>query len=65
MTPRQYILELRIKHAKELLIGDVIAINRVAELCGFSGVYHFYRTFRQMTGQTPTDYRRRFGPVRI
>ncbi|MBQ8350563.1 MAG: helix-turn-helix transcriptional regulator [Clostridia bacterium] len=64
-TPRQYILDLRMKRAKELLAGGVTSVSRVAELCGFSGVYHFCRVFRAATGQTPTEYRRRVGGVRI
>jgi AraC-like DNA-binding protein len=64
-TPRQYLLELRLKRAKELLCGDVMPVGRVAELCGFAGVYHFCRVFRASTGQTPSEYRRRFGGVRL
>jgi AraC-like DNA-binding protein len=64
-TPRQYILDLRLKRAKELLCGDVMSVSRVAELCGFAGVYHFCRVFRQEMGQTPSEYRRRFGGTRI
>ena len=64
-TPRQYILGLRIQRARELLAGDVMSVGRVAELCGFSGVYHFCRAFRAATGQTPTDYRRSSGGIHI
>ena len=64
-TPRQYILSLRLKRAKELLAGDVMSVSRVAEQCGFAGVYHFCRVFRQETGQTPSEYRHRFGGVHI
>lgn len=60
-TPRQYILDLRLKRAKELLESEAMPVGHVAEACGFSGVYHFCRAFRAATGLSPTDYRRRFG----
>ena len=64
-TPRQYILDLRMRHAKELLTHSPLSVGEVAELCGFSSVYHFCRAFSQATGQTPTAYRRRFGDIGI
>lgn len=59
ITPRQYIIELRIKKAKLLLESSSKSITEIAEECGFSGVYHFCRSFKQNTGDTPTEYRRR------
>ena len=55
-TPRQYLLELRIRKAKQLLVETPLSVSAAAEECGFSSVYHFCRAFRQRTGQTPTDY---------
>ena len=55
-TPKQYLLELRIRRAKQLLVETPFSVSAVAEECGFFSVYHFCRAFRQRTGQTPTDY---------
>ena len=55
-TPRQYILELRIRKAKQLLVDTPFTVATIAEECGFSSVYHFCRSFKQHTGQTPTQY---------
>ena len=55
-TPKQYLLELRIRKAKQLLVESPFSVSAVAEECGFSSVYHFCRAFRQRTGDTPTDY---------
>lgn len=60
-SPRQYILELRLKKARQLLTGSRLAINRIAESCGFTNPYHFSRAFHQATRLTPTEYRKIHG----
>ena len=56
MTPKQYILDVRIQKAKQLLPDSTFSVTAIAELCGFSGVYHFCKIFKQRTGYTPTEY---------
>ncbi len=56
-TPKQYILNLRLEMAKQLLQGT-LSVTAIAEQCGFSGVYHFCRIFKEKTGSTPSEYRR-------
>ena len=56
-TPRQYILEMRVKKAKQLLAETRQSVADISVLCGFSGVYHFCRAFKQRVGLTPTEYR--------
>ncbi len=56
VTPKQYILDSRIRKAKQMLINTPFSITAIAEECGFSSVYHFCRSFRQRTGKTPTQY---------
>ncbi len=58
-TPRQYILELRLQNAKQLLSDRTIPISEVSEKCGFSNIYHFCRSFKGHTGMTPTEYRQK------
>lgn len=55
-SPKQYILDARIRRAKQLLAETAKSVGRVAEECGFSSPYHFCRAFKQRTGQTPTQY---------
>lgn len=55
-TPKKYVLELRLNKAKGLLEGTTLSVGAVAEACGFSGVYHFCRIFKEKTGLTPTEY---------
>ena len=55
-TPKQFILEIRINKAKQLLSDGFLNICAVAEECGFSNQYHFCRLFKEKTGLTPTEY---------
>lgn len=56
VTPHQYILELRIRHAKLLLSEQSATVTAISEACGFSSVYHFCRSFKQITGMTPREF---------
>lgn len=55
-TPKQYILDIRIKRAKQLLENPEFSVTAIAEKCGFGSVYHFCRAFKQVTGLTPTQF---------
>lgn len=55
-TPKQYILNMRISRAKYLLLDGRATISTIAEVCGFSSVYHFSRAFKAFTGICATDY---------
>ena len=56
VTPKQYILDIRIKTAQQLLISTSKTITEISEKCGFTSVYHFCRIFKQKTSFTPTRY---------
>ena len=58
MTPRQYIIDIRISKARQLLTEGALKINTISEKCGFSNPYHFSRLFKEKTGLTPTEYMR-------
>jgi len=55
-SPKQFIIELRIQKAKQLLCEGTQKIWAISESCGFSSVYHFCRIFKQHTGMTPHEY---------
>lgn len=55
-TPKQFVMDVRIQKAKQLLEEGSIKINFVAEQCGFASPYHFCRFFKKKTGITPTEY---------
>ena len=58
-TPKQFIVDIRINKAKQLLSDGFLNIGAVAEECGFSNQYHFCRLFKEKTGFTPTEYTKR------
>jgi len=64
-TPRQYILDIRISRAKQLLADASATVTAIAEQCGFTSLYHFCRAFKARTGMTPTEYAARNRSCRI
>ncbi|QHT61027.1 AraC family transcriptional regulator [Paenibacillus lycopersici] len=57
-NPNEYIAELRIERAKELLFASDEPLAAVARKVGFHDEYYFSRRFRQLTGHTPRTYAR-------
>ena len=55
-TPKQYILDMRMQLAKQLLVESPFTVSAISEKCGFTNPYHFCRTFKQRTGLSPTQY---------
>jgi AraC-like DNA-binding protein len=50
--------EIRIANACRLLLEDKIEIAQICYECGFGNVTHFNYTFKKITGQNPTEYRK-------
>ncbi len=66
VSPKQYIQDLRIAKAKNLLKSNVYSsIATVAEEVGFSNIYQFSTAFKKATGYTPTRYVKLFGNMEI
>lgn len=59
-SPIKYLRTVRIKKAKELLIGDDASIGRIAEMTGYSSVYTFSKMFKLETGVSPTEYAKEY-----
>ena len=57
-TPKQYMLARKMTHAKQLLANKNCEIKEIAATLSFSSVYHFSNTFKHLTGQTPSEFRR-------
>lgn len=53
-----YLTELRINAAKELLKDPFLTMAEVAEMVGYESPNYFTRVFKKNTGITPTEYRR-------
>lgn len=58
-TPIQYVKELRIQKAAQLLRSTRLSVSQVAEQCGFQEKSYFARTFRACKGCLPSQYRQR------
>lgn len=55
-TPKEYLINLRIRYAKELLSSGELSVSGVAFMCGYSEPCHFSREFSRITGVCPSDY---------
>jgi AraC-like DNA-binding protein len=64
VTPGQYMLRTRLRHAAMKLRRSNDAIAAVALDCGFEDLSTFNRQFRRATGLTPGAYRERRAPLR-
>jgi AraC-like DNA-binding protein len=59
VSPYAYFLNLRIRKAKELLIGRRDApVKHISRQCGFRDVSHFIATFRKSVGLSPERFRK-------
>lgn len=58
ISPLQYIRELRLARAKELLESQMYTVAEVAQLSGYGDECYFCREFKRMTGMTPSESRR-------
>jgi AraC-like DNA-binding protein len=63
-TFMSFLSELRICHAKKLLIQkEELAISDVCFDSGFENLSNFNRKFKEMTSMTPKEYRRHYSKV--
>jgi len=58
-SPRQYLEQIRIDRAKELLLVGEKSISEIGRAVGFSNAEYFITRFRHLVGITPLQYRRR------
>lgn len=59
-TPSQYLILLRLRYAKQLLLNHSYNITEIAELCGYTNPYYFTNAFRRYTGMSPTAFRKHY-----
>lgn len=58
MTPKEYVISLKIKLAKQLLQSEKYSISDIAAQLGYCDAYHFSKVFKSKTGYTPGEFRR-------
>lgn len=65
VTPRQFILGLRILNARDLLIHSAEPIAGVAAIVGFDNALYFSRVFHKQVGMSPSEYRESGGTGKV
>lgn len=61
-TPIQYVRQIRIQKAAELLQSTAWKIADIGMMCGFQEMSYFAKTFKAFKGCTPHEFRERHSP---
>jgi transcriptional regulator GlxA family with amidase domain len=61
MTVKEFIRDVRLKKASELLEQKQLNISEVAYAVGFSDLLHFRKCFREKFGMNATEYLKQAG----
>jgi AraC-like DNA-binding protein len=59
----EYLSQLRIEKAKNLLLNPNLRVSEIAYETGFQTLTHFNRVFKQITNQSPSSYRKQLPKV--
>ncbi|MGI6011904.1 MAG: helix-turn-helix domain-containing protein [Ruminococcus sp.] len=57
-SPGEFMLNLRLSRAKQLLVTTTHPIYIISEMCGYRDPDYFIRIFKKKIGATPLRYRR-------
>ena len=57
LSPKQYILNEKLDHAKRLLRETEFSVSEIAGTVGFASVLDFSKFFSRQTGESPSAYR--------
>jgi len=60
-TPKQYIIQLRVEKAKQLMEIEGMSIERVGYKVGYMDVSNFTKIFKKTSGVTPSEFKLRIG----
>lgn len=55
--PQEWLIQLRLRHAVEMLLGTEYSVTEIACSVGFYDVSHFVKTFKKFYGCSPSAYR--------
>lgn len=58
MSPHEWLLDLRIRRAKDFLAAGSLSISEISLECGFADQSHFSRMFSKLVGTTPKRWQR-------
>ena len=57
---QQYVIEIRMKYAKQLLEQTALPVKQIAQQVGYENISHFYHLFEKYYGKTPKVVRQDF-----
>ena len=60
-TPAAYLSERRVERAQDLLRATNLSITEVCHAVGFTSLGSFSTRFRVITGESPSEFQRRWG----
>ena len=55
---KSFILDMRVGYACKLLLMNEMNISQIGLACGFETISHFNKTFRNVAGYAPSEYRK-------
>lgn len=58
LSPMDYVITLRMNHARRLMTQTDLAVREIAEAVGYPDQLYFSRLFKKRTGFPPSTYRR-------
>ncbi len=59
LAPNQYVIQLKLNKAKELLVNTSLPLKQISSMLGFESQFYFSKFFRNKTGVPPTKWRAR------
>ena len=62
ISPKQYISNLKLNHAKLLIQEHNRTISEISDMLGFTSIHYFSRKFKKQYGLSPTDYSKSIHP---
>ncbi|HEX9783955.1 MAG TPA: AraC family transcriptional regulator [Opitutaceae bacterium] len=61
LSPKEYVMDLRLRRVRTLLQGTSLTITEIAERMGYNSPYHLSAAFKKQTGHSPSAWRYRRG----
>ena len=55
LSMHQYLIKIRIKNAYNMLVTGEYKVAEIAEICGYSDIYHFHKQFKMVMDISPSQ----------
>ncbi len=63
ITPKQYVNNLKLSTACDLLKSSQYSISEIADILGYSSIYYFSHAFTKNFGLSPRDYKKKYSDL--